>query len=221
MPRSLLRYTQVRRLGTPNVQESDAAYAEGRYFEANCLSSDLVNHFVRVTGNTLSVPNVTRVDVTDSTKMPAVGVIVQKPTATTCLVQVSGQITSFSPVAAGSWYYVGASSFPVAAPPSFPGIPQVVGLGLDTARLLLQHGFGPDGFLANVENEVPTGTIDGVNVTFTTVLPFRTGSTRFYFNGVRQLAGVGADYSEGPGLQTLTLAIAPRVGDHLLVDYDV
>lgn len=221
MPRSLLRYTQVRRLGTPNVQESDAAYSEGRYFEANCLSSDLVNHFVRVTGNTLSVPNVTRVDVTDSTKMPAIGVIVQKPTATTCLVQVSGQITSFSPVVAGSWYYVGTTSFPVAAPPSFPAIPQVIGLGLDTARLLLQRGLGPDGFLASILNEVPTGTINGVNVTFTTVLPFRVGSTRFYFNGVRQLLGSGNDYSEGPGTQTLTLVVAPRVGDHLLVDYDV
>lgn len=222
MPRSLVRYGQVRRLGTPNVQESDSAYAEGRYFEANCLATDLINHFVRVVGNTLSVPDVTKADPTDALKMPAVGVIVQKPTATTCLVQVAGQILSFSPVVAGTWYYVGTSAFPVVTPPAFPGIPQVIGVGLDTARLLLRPGFGTErGSAAGVDGESPTGPINGVNTVFGTAFPFKPGTTRFYHNGVRQRLGGAFDYFEGPGFQTLTMALAPKSGDTLLVDYAI
>jgi hypothetical protein len=222
MPRSLVRYAQIRRLGTPNVQESDSAYAEGRYFEANCLSTDLINHFVRVVGNTLGVPDVTKADPTDPLKMPAVGVIVQKPTTTTCLVQVSGQILSFSPVVAGTWYYVGLAGLPVTSPPVFPGIPQVIGVGLDTARLLLRPGFGTEqAAISAVDSEVPTGTIDGANVVFGTALPFKPGTTKFYHNGVRQRPGGSFDYFEGPGLQTLTMTLAPKVGDSLLVDYAV
>jgi hypothetical protein len=220
LPKTRLRYTQVRRLGTPNVEESDQPYSEGRYFEANCLFSDLVNHCVRVTGVTVGVPDVTRVDPLLAPTMPAVGIIVQKPTSTTCLVQVSGQITSFSPVVAGVWYYVGTSAFPVSAPPAFPAIPQVIGVGLDTARLLLRHGFGIEPAAA-VDSEVPSGAVDGVNMAFGTAMPFKAGTTRFYLNGVRQRPGGTFDYTEGPGPQTLTLTLPPRTGDHLLVDYAV
>lgn len=218
MPKSLVRYAQVRRLGTPNVQESDSAYAEGRYFEANCLASDAINQFVRVVGNTLGVPNVTRADPTDASKMPAVGVIVQKPTTTTCLVQVSGQILSFSPITAGTWYYVGAASSPVSAPPALPAIQQIIGVGLDTSRLLLRPGFGTEPN-ATVDGEVPSGPINGVNLLFGTVFPFRAGTTRFYMNGVRQRLGATYDYVEGPGAQALTMVLAPKLGDTLLVDY--
>jgi hypothetical protein len=220
LPKTRLRYTQVRRLGTPNVEESDQPYAEGRYFEANCLVSDLVNHCVRVTGVTLGVPNVTRVDPLLAPTMPAIGIVVQKPTSTTCLVQVSGQITSFSPVVAGSWYYVGTAAFPVPAPPAFPAIPQVIGVGLDTARLLLRHGFGIEPASA-VDSEVPSGSVNGFNVVFGTAMPFKPGTTRFFLNGVRQRPGLAFDYTEGPGSQTLTLTLAPKSGDQLLVDYVV
>lgn len=220
MPHSRLRYTQVRRLGTPNVDQSDQPFAEGRYFEANCLATDLVNHCVYVTGVTLGVPDVTRVDPSIPATMPAIGVIVQKATTSTCLVQASGQITSFSPVVAGTWYYVGASAFPVSSPPPFPAVPQIIGVGLDVARLLLRHGFGIESAQV-VDSEVPSGAIDGVNVTFGTAMPFKPGTTRFFLNGVRQRPGGSFDYTEGPGAQTLTLTLAPKAGDHLLVDYVV
>lgn len=222
MPRSLVRYAQVRRLGTPNVQESDSAYAEGRYFEANCLATDLVNHLVRVVGNTLSVPDVTKVDTSDLVQMPAIGIIVQKPTATTCLVQVSGQTTTVSPVVAGTLYYVGAASTPSAIIPALPAIQQFIGVGLDTARLLLLFRSGAGIEQPRViDGEVPSGAIDGVNLVFGTALPFRSGTTRLYLNGVRQRLGPTFDYTEGPGPQTLTQTLAPRSGDHLLVDYTV
>lgn len=218
MPKTLVRYNQVRRLGTPGVQESDTAYAEGRYFEANCLAGDAINQFVYVVSNTLSVPDVTKVDPLVPATMPAVGVIVQKPTPTTCLVQVSGQITSFSPVVAGAWYYINSTAFPVAGPPAFPALQQVIGVGLDTARLLLRPGFDIESPQV-VDSEVPSGLVNGFNLTFTTALPFQPGTTRFYLNGVRQRPGALFDYVEGPGSTTLTLALPPLSGDNLLVDY--
>lgn len=175
MPKTLVRYSQVRRLGTPNVQETDSAFAEGRYFEANCLAGDLVNQFVRVVSNTLSVPDVTKVDPSDASKMPAVGVIVQKPTATTCLVQVSGQITSFSPVVAGAWYYVGMTTYPVTVAPALPAIQQVIGVGLDAARLLLRPGFGTEPLSAVGPFRIGLdllGPTDGLNRVFTTPAKF-------------------------------------------------
>lgn len=220
MPRSLVRYAQVRRLGTPGVQETDSAYAEGRYFEANCLAGDLLNQFVRVVGNTLGVPDVTKVDPSDASKMPALGIIVQKPTATTCLVQVTGQTTTFSPVIAGSFYYVGATALPVSVAPAPPALKQVVGVGLDTARLLLRSGFGVEQS-GVVDGEVPSGLINGLNVVFGTVQPFLPGSTRFYMNGVRQRLGAAYDYTEGVGPTVLTMTLAPKSGDTLLVDYRV
>lgn len=137
MPKSLLRYSQVRRLGTPDVQESDAAYAEGRYFEANCFASDAINDFVHTVGVTGSTPNVTKVNPLSSPTMPAIGVIVQKPTATSCLVQVAGIITTFSPLVPGARYFVGLNSQPNALAPSSPAVKQVVGTALGVAKLLL------------------------------------------------------------------------------------
>jgi len=219
-PKSLIRYEQVRRRGAqPDVQGTDASFAEGRYFDANCLASDAINQFVRVTGNTLGLPNVTKVDPSDSTKMPAVGVIVQKATATTCLVQVLGQITSFSPVVAGTWYYVAPTAFPSSVPPALPAISQVIGVGLGTTRLLLRPDLGVGSQSRAIDGEVPSGSIDGVNLVFGTVFPFRVGTTRLYLNGVRQRIGIAYDYIEGPGPQTLTQTLAPRAEDTLLVDY--
>ena len=204
MPRSLVRYAQVRRLGTPNVQESDSAYAEGRYFEANCLVGDLVNQFVRVVGNTLGVPDVTKVDPSDASKMPAVGLIVQKPTSTTCLVQVTGQTTTFSPVIAGSFYYVGVTTFPVTVAPALPAIQQVVGVGLDTARLLLRSGFGTEPLSPVGPFRIGLdllGTTDGLNRVFTTPSKFvhvvGQQTIEVFHNGRRLRQALGEDPALG------------------------
>lgn len=73
------------------------------------------------------------------------------------------------------------------------------------------------------------GTVDGANVTFlvplgdkfTHNLPFL--SIQVYFNGVRLT--LLDDYTvvesggSGTGFDTVVLEVAPRPGDHLLVDY--
>lgn len=68
-----------------------------------------------------------------------------------------------------------------------------------------------------VYNEVPSGTVDGVNAVFTTAYTPVAGSTQLYRAGLRMTPG-GVDYTQsGP---TLTFAIPPASGDNILVDYD-
>lgn len=76
-------------------------------------------------------------------------------------------------------------------------------------------GGGGDSF-ATVVAEVPTGTKNGTNVTFTVGHNFRTASTAVYRNGLREHLGVG--YTEASA-NTLTFSTAPLSDDDLLVDY--
>ena len=65
-------------------------------------------------------------------------------------------------------------------------------------------------------NEVPSGTINGVNVTFT-ILNTPIGQIMLYLNGQYLAPGVGEDYTIST--VTITLAVAPIVGDKLRVNY--
>lgn len=67
-----------------------------------------------------------------------------------------------------------------------------------------------------VENEVPTGAVNGSNVTFTLLNTPIVGSVKLYINGIRlKAAGVGYTISGS----TITMVLAPETGDILLVDY--
>ena len=69
-----------------------------------------------------------------------------------------------------------------------------------------------------VDEEVPSGTQNDVNVTFTLVnAPSPTSSLHLYVNGVRQKSGGGNDYTLSGS--TITFAIAPSAGDNLVADY--
>ena len=81
-------------------------------------------------------------------------------------------------------------------------------------------------------NENLTGLVNGANTTFTVVADFVAGNEAVYFNGVRQLEGVGSDYARsesggvGTGYDTITFAEAPRnrpgpkTDDAVTIDYD-
>ena len=118
-------------------------------WEADCLASDEVGHFVYVTGPSVGgFRQVTRVDVYDSTTMPAIGVITAKETATRCTVQVLGELTtpSLSP-AIDRRYWVGADSKLADAPPAkIPDtivVVQVAGTPLDSNVLMLRPDLNP------------------------------------------------------------------------------
>lgn len=66
------------------------------------------------------------------------------------------------------------------------------------------------------DREIPTGTINGSNVTFTLANSPTVGSEHMYLNGVLQESG-GADYSISS--TTITFVIAPETGSVILVSY--
>lgn len=225
-PKSLIRYEQVRRRGRPDVQETDAPYVDGRYFDANCLASDVVHNFVRITGSTGGIPDVESVDPTVPSTMPAVGVIIRKDSVTKCLVQATGTFVDLSGITPGVWYYVGLDSQPSPTKPALPAVGQVVGVGLTPNNLLLVPGppgeaGGGGGADTLITGEVPSGAIDGSNSVFTVTYAYAPGTTRLFLNGVRQRLGASFDYVEGPGPKDLTCTLAPKSGDLLLLDYSL
>jgi len=68
-----------------------------------------------------------------------------------------------------------------------------------------------------VDNETPSGTINGSNVTFTLAFTPTAGSEHLYLNGVLQNPGGGNDYTISGA--TITYNNAPQTGDVLLVSY--
>lgn len=67
-----------------------------------------------------------------------------------------------------------------------------------------------------IENEVPSGTINGINNTFSILNSAIAGSTKLYQNGIRLRSG-GIDYTHSG--TTLTFVTPPETGDILLIDY--
>jgi len=69
-----------------------------------------------------------------------------------------------------------------------------------------------------VDNETPTGDLDGVDVTYTLAnAPSPAGSLHLYLNGIRQKSGGGNDYTLSGS--TITFAVAPVSTDVILADY--
>lgn len=69
------------------------------------------------------------------------------------------------------------------------------------------------------DNETPSGTIDGVNATFTLAATPVSGSQHLYKNGLRMKPGAGNDYTISGATITFLAGQIPVVGDELLVDY--
>ena len=68
-----------------------------------------------------------------------------------------------------------------------------------------------------VDNEVPSGSINGSNVTFTIANTPVAGSVHLYINGVRGKVGSGNDYTISGS--TITMEYALATGETLLADY--
>lgn len=69
------------------------------------------------------------------------------------------------------------------------------------------------------DNEVPSGTIDGTNVTFTLAhTPNPALSLELFKNGQEMIAG-GADFTLATATITFTSASKPHSGDTLICSY--
>jgi hypothetical protein len=78
------------------------------------------------------------------------------------------------------------------------------------------------GGLANsnfVNDEVPSGTVNGVNVTFTIANTPVAGSVEIYVNGIKQKQGASDDFTNTTTTITFTAGAIPQTGDVLLVNY--
>lgn len=71
---------------------------------------------------------------------------------------------------------------------------------------------------SQIQNEVPGGSVNGSNVTFTTASSPQTGTLRVFKNGIRLKNG-GADFTETS--TGFTMVTAPVTGTVLLADYRV
>lgn len=118
----------------------------GFEIDANCLSSDSVGDVVYVSGDSVGgLIQVTKADITDFHKMPGVGVIVIKSTPTDCRILRYG-LLSGSGFLPGKLHFLGADGRPtptppVATPSSGNVFVQVVGVAMDSSRLLLNPSF--------------------------------------------------------------------------------
>jgi len=72
--------------------------------------------------------------------------------------------------------------------------------------------------IRHVENELPTGLIDGLNSSYSTEFKFQAGTLKVYLNGLRLVSGIGNDYTITDN-QNFVMNYTPLTGDMLLVDY--
>lgn len=87
----------------------------------------------------------------------------------------------------------------------------------DTGGGAIQVTAAGAGAVNFADAETPSGTINGVNTTFTlAAAPSPAGSLELFLNGVLQKAG-GADYTLSSA--TITTTVAPQTGDVLLAWY--
>lgn len=68
-----------------------------------------------------------------------------------------------------------------------------------------------------VSGETPLGTINNVNMLFTTIFPYRPGSIQVYLDGIRM--DKDTEYTEGPLSQQITFLDPPDSGSMVRVDY--
>jgi hypothetical protein len=67
-----------------------------------------------------------------------------------------------------------------------------------------------------INNEIPSGQINGVNTLFTTIYPFKGSSLNVYLNGAKLMLGI--DFTLNIP-QQFTLVVAPTSGDFLRCSY--
>lgn len=131
-----------------------ALAAAGTY---TCLSGDAVGDFVYVS----AASTVAKADADDTGKLPCIGVITSKPTATSAVVQTTGEVT-LSGLTAGAIYYLSGTAGSITATPvSSHAVP--IGVAKSTTVLVLLNSvFGAgNATVRGVLNVVGAATITG------------------------------------------------------------
>lgn len=113
--------------------------ADPGLFSATCAASVAVGQFVKLDGT--AGPGVEPADAFFVAKIPSIGVVVDKPTTTSCSVRTLGAAAVFSGLLAGKVYWLNALGTIDAAPPVAPlgtvRFAQAVGYALDSTTLMV------------------------------------------------------------------------------------
>ena len=121
------------------------AFTEGFELPATCQATDQVGDLVHISGDsTGGLIQVTKVDITDYSKMPGVGAIVSKSSSTQCMILRYG-ILSVTGLVPGKTYFVDFDGTPTATRP-VAGVGQkvfvqVIGVAMDSSRLMFNPSF--------------------------------------------------------------------------------
>lgn len=208
--------------------------------KANCLATDAVKDCVRITASKVgNLYQVAKVSITTLGDPPAVGIIIRKDSPTLCVVQFHGPMPGvYAGLTPGEAYLVGTDAR-LAKPgdPNYPTVSgttyfQQMGVATSSGEFLVnpeEASIGGGSVIAARYYRQPlAGVINGSNVAFTTAIDFvHLGADKesVFHNGVLQDEGAGNDYlaseSGGPGTgyDTITFALAPRVGDKISIDF--
>lgn len=108
-------------------------------FWAACDATVTVGEWVYITGPSVSGRyQVARSDVSDYAKLPAVGVVVNKPSSTLCQVQWGGEVSGLGTLVPRRVYFLQSDSKIGLGPPTGSGqYVQRLGVALDESRLLV------------------------------------------------------------------------------------
>lgn len=127
------------------VLRQGSATAKSITFRASCLVTDEVGNLVHISGPKVGpLYTVSSIDISDADSMPAVGIIVDKPTSITCVVQMQGPTTISSGIETlppGKRCFAGYDSKPTTTAPDVSRSPngkmilQVVGVALDSDKI--------------------------------------------------------------------------------------
>jgi hypothetical protein len=116
----------------------------GFRFNGICTATDIVGDLIRIKADSYVVE---RANPTTYGTMPAIGVIINKPTLTTCIVQTFGHVIGvYSGLNPGKIYFVGDDGRPTTST-TVPGVGttrmhQSIGAALTTDILFLSPNFG-------------------------------------------------------------------------------
>ena len=93
--------------------------------------------------------------------------------------------------------------------------------GSDTRqRRAIQKLVAQAGTSTAVAGEVPAGSIDGTNATFTLAFTPAAGSLKVYRNGLKLREGSDNDYTVSANSITFTADARPEPGSSIEVDYE-
>jgi len=107
-----------------------------------CPSNVSIGHLVAIVGNQNGIELVDKADPVHYERLPAVGMVISKIDATTCLVQFYGESPSiFNNLAPGEIYFLGKDSFISVVPPRPNGVDvfvQNVGMALSPTTIFIK-----------------------------------------------------------------------------------